>query len=282
MSVNSISPSSMMAVQPGGASPSLKNALSSTLDVASGLTLMMNSLLQNVLKSAQQQPGLGNPGLGNPGLGAPGIRPPGVGGPPQLGGLGGLLQSMTQLLSAVMPLMQALSGGLGANPNAMQFANQMPGAGMGIGPQLRPQMPMAYPTPMGMPQQFPTQMGMPGNGLMGVGPSLTNAFGAAGGALGGLAGGALGGPVGATLGSTLGGAAGTVAGTVLASELGMPTTGRPGANGFSVNTPVQIGGMSPQSALSWAITNGGPNVQASDIMQGMQLYSIFNTGNRMF
>lgn len=262
MSINSVSASSV-AAQPTGTSPSLKNALSSSLDVASSLTLMMNALLQNVLKSAQQQPGLGTPGMGAPGIGGP--TQPGA------NGLGGLLQSLTQLLSALTPLLQALTGGMGANPNAMQFANQLPGAGMGIGPQIRPQM----------PQQFPTQMGMPGNNLMGVGPSLPNALGAAGGTLGGLAGGAVAGPVGASVGSTLGSAAGTVAGTALASELGVPTTGMPGGL-TSVNTPAQFGGMSREAALGWAVMNGGPNMQANDITQGMNLYSIFNSGNRMF
>jgi len=245
MSINSI-PASSMVAQPTGTSPSIQNALSSSLDVASSLTLMMNALLQNVLKSAQQQPGLGaTPGLGTPGLGST-----------QSGGngLAGLLQSLTQLLSAVTPLLQALSGGMGANQPATQFASQLPGNGMGIGPQVRPAstMPMSTAT-------------------------LPSALGAAGQTLGTVAGGALGGPTGAAVGGALGGAAGTIAGTAINAELGVPAN-----NTFSANTPAQIGGMSRQSALAWAQANGGANMQASDITQGMNLYSIFNTGNRMF
>ena len=248
MSINSI-PASSMVAQPTGTSPSIQNALSSSLDVASSLTLMMNALLQNVLKSAQQQPGLGTtPGLGTPGLGTPGLGSTQSGG----NGLAGLLQGLTQLLSAVTPLLQALSGGMGANQPATQFASQLPGNGMGIGPQVRPTTTMPTST-------------------------LPTALGAAGQTLGTVAGGALGGPTGAAVGGALGGAAGTIAGTAINAELGVPAN-----NTFSANTPAQIGGMSRQSALAWAQANGGANMQASDITQGMNLYSIFNTGNRMF
>jgi len=67
--------------------------------------------------------------------------------------------------------------------------------------------------------------------------------------------------------------------------LGTPAYGaQPYSNltSFSVNSPAQFGNMTPQAALGWAQAYGGPNMQQSDIQQGMNLYSIFNSGSRMF
>lgn len=322
MSINSIQSSALNTAGAAGARPAIKEALTSTMDVASGLTMLMNALMQNMLKAAQQQPGVGAPagGAATP-LGANGMN-----------NLGGMLQGLTQLLSAIAPLLQALSaGGMGgAKPNAMQFANQLPGAGMGMGSSLPNSLGAAggalgsavgaaaggpaggalggalgnaagVAAGLGLDAARPqmTVLGgsasRPGLNLgaetfvrpqvpaMGANPSLPNALGAAGGALGSAAGGALGGPTGAAVGGAVGQAAGTVAGVALANEMGVPTTARPGFNAGKITPEMPIGsGMSSESALAWAVANGGQNLTTADIKQGMNLYNIFNGGQRAY
>lgn len=247
MSVNSIStqPVNLTAAQPR--SPAL-NALSSTLDVASQMTQLMNSVLMNVLRSAQQAPSMGTPGLGTPGLGTPGLGGPGqVPGSNGLGGIAGLLQSFAGLLQSVAPLLQALSGNnFGANGPAQQLGNQFPGGGLGVGPA-----------------------------VSGLGGGLGNA----GAQIGSAIGGAVGGVPGAQLGASIGNVAGTAAGVALGAN------GVNGLNnGFVPVATVGIGSgvMTTDAARAWALANGGANQTASDIQQGMNLYSIFNTGDRMF
>jgi len=172
----------------------------------------------------------------------------------QLGGLGnspvaGLLQSVVQLLQSVGPLLQALGNRLQSNQPALQLGNQLQGA-TGYGNQFPGGNLTAFnfntPPQFGNPTQFsnPAQFGNPAQ---------------------------LGNP--AQFGTPV--------------QLGMPVQyGTPVQYGnptsFSVNSPAQFGNLSRESALNWAQTYGGPNMQQSDVTQGMNLYSIFNSGNRMF
>jgi hypothetical protein len=181
----------------------------------------------------------------------------------QLGGLGnnqvaGLLQSMVQLLQSVAPLLQALSSRLQSNLPALQLGNQLQGAA-GYGNQFpggnltsfnfNPSAQFGNPTQFGSPAQFgnPAQFGTPVLGM----PAQ---FGT------------------------------PVLGTP--AQFGTPVMGMPVQFGtpapFSVNASAQFGNLTPQAALSWAQAYGGPNMQQSDIQQGMNLYSVFNTGSRMF
>lgn len=250
MSITSVqNPAALSVAQPR--SPAL-TALSSGLDVASQMTQLMNSLLMNVLRSAQQAPSFGMPGVGAPGLGAPGLGGPGQlpGANGGMNGLAGLLQSFAGLLQSITPLLQALSGaGFGANRPAQQIGNQFPGGGLGVGPAI--------------------------SGLGGLG--APGGLGNAGAQIGAAVGGAIAGAPGAQIGAAIGGAAGTAAGAALG--------GTPGVNtGFTPVATVGIGNgsMTADAARSWALANGGRNQTVDDIRQGMNLYSIFNSGDRMF
>lgn len=297
MSINNVS-NNTLALQANGAAranASVNTALSSGLDAASSITQLMSLLLMNMLRSAQQVPQAGiTPGLGGPG-GAQGGN-----------GMLGLLQSLVQLMQAIAPLMQALGNGNmgGANRPAGQLAGQFPGGGLGVGPQL--------PAGGGVATGIP--VGMPVGGGLGVGPQVS-ASGSAAGSIGigvpvgtpvltagvPLAGGGLGvGPAVSASGSANGSAvlstplgnlsiAGGVSGGVNA---GVPGIGIPvGAGGVATGIPIAAsptlmltpqGGVTPQAALTWAQTYGGPNLQTQDLMQGMNLYSLFTSGRKMF
>ena len=259
MSINNVS-NNTLALQANGAAranASVNTALSSGLDAASSITQLMSLLLMNMLRSAQQVPQAGiTPGLGGPG-GAQGGN-----------GMLGLLQSLVQLMQAIAPLMQALGNGNmgGANRPAGQLAGQFPCGGLGVGQQL--------PAGGGVATGIP--VGLPVGGGLGVGPQVS-ASGSAAGSIG----------INSPLGNLTiaGGANGSV-------SAGVPGIGIPvGAGGVSTGIPISAsptlmltpqGGVTPQAALTWAQTYGGPNLQTQDLMQGMNLYSLFTSGRKMF
>jgi hypothetical protein len=270
------------------------NAIASSLDAASQMTQLMNGLLMNLLRSAQQATaGQGNPSIGGPsqqsGLGGLGA----LGG---AGGLGGLLQSFAQLLQSMTPLLQALgNGGLGANKPATQLAG---GLGGGLGA-----------TPLA---QAGGQLGAVAGGALGGAPGaqLGSAIGAAAGnALAGATGlptspvgqpvvglganplaqagsqigAAVGNAIAGAPGAQVGAAVGAAAGTALGVTTGTPVAANPGYTSNAVNTSAVLGNMTPDAARQWALANGGENMTAKDVNQGVALYSIFNTGsNKVF
>lgn len=249
MSISSVTGQSMGIKLPSS-SPAM-NAVATGLDVASQMTQLMNALLMNLLRSSQQaSPGMGNPAAGpaqRPGMGGLGGLG-GAGGAGGLGGLGGLLQGMAELLQSLTPLLKALSsGGMGANGPASQLAGQLPGGGMGVGPAI---------------------------GGLGNSPLAR-----AGGQLGSVVGHAVGGPQGAQVGGAMGSAAGTALTALKGADLPPTSTLTPVTmTTNAVNTSAVLGNMTPQAARQWALANGGDNMTANDVKQGMQLYNIFNTG----
>jgi hypothetical protein len=297
VSISAVSQTSPAFNIPQGSST--LNAIASSLDAASQMTQMMNALLMNLLRSAQQaNNAFGNPAAGGapqqPGLGGLGALggAGGAGGAGGLGGLGGLLQSFGQLLQAMTPLLQALgNGGLGANRPATQLANGLTG-GLGTSPlgQAGSQFGAAAGNVLGGApgaQLGSILGGAAGNALAGAAGLPTTPVGAnplvnAGSQIGALVGNALGGAPGAQLGAQLGATAGAAASGALAAA-GVPTTVTPGFTPNSVNTPAMFGNMTPEAARAWALANGGENMTAKDVNQGVALYSIFNTGsNRVF
>jgi len=224
--------------------PGLGQTIQSGLTLTSGMASLGSMLLQSLQSGAS---------VANPQTSALG-QPNGLGNSP----IAGLLQSVVQLLQAVTPLLQALGNRMQPNQTAMQFSNQLGG----------------FNNPMLGNQQFGNPaLGTPAYGAQPYG-NLT-AFGANSPAQFGNP--ALGTPA---YGSP-------VLGTPAYGNpaLGTPAYGAQPYNtltSFSVNSPAQFGNMTPQAALGWAQTYGGPNMQQSDIQQGMNLYSIFNSGSRMF
>lgn len=282
MSISAVSQNSQ-ALNIANRSPAL-NAIASSLDAASQMTQLMNSLLMNLLRSAQQATaGQGNPSIGGPGqqpgLGALGGAG-GAGGAGGLGGLGGLLQSFAQLLQSMTPLLQALgNSGLGANRPASQLANGL-GGGLGGSPlgQAGGQLGAAAGNAFGGAPgaQLGGAIGAAaGNALAGAAglPLGANPLAQAGSQIGAAVGNAIGGAPGAQVGAAVGAAAGT------ALAAGVPTAATPGYTSNAVNTSATLGNMTPDAARAWALANGGENMTAKDVNQGVALYSIFNTGN---
>lgn len=231
--------------------PSITSALSNTLDTASALTQFASTLLQNLLQARQQQNG-GIPGTTPSVGGTPGTTPsvggtPGTTGTQGLGqnGLGGLMQSLMELMQALQPLMQALGNSTGgANPMANNVANQLGGGG---------QTSFGQAYGVGNPTQpFPSQ------------PAYQSFAQNQG--------------VGTFYQPT--------------QSAGYPQTFQPvyqtqqvptmPYDSFSVNAPAMLGVNNQTSALQWAQMYGGANQTQADLQQGMNLYSIFNTGSRMF
>lgn len=261
------------------------NAIASSLDAASQMTQLMNGLLMNLLRSAQQATaGQGNPSVGGPaqsGLGGLG----GAGGAGGLGGLGGLLQSFAQLLQSMTPLLQALgNGGLGANGPASQLAGGL-GGGLGATPlaQAGGQLGAAAGHALGGAPgaQVGSAIGAAaGNALAGaVGHPATPLAAAPLAQAGSQIGAAVGNAIAGAPGAQVGAAVGAAAGTALGAATGTPTAATPGFTTNAVNTSATLGNMTPDAARQWALANGGENMTAKDVNQGMALYSIFNTGN---
>lgn len=229
--------------------PSITSALSNTLDTASALTQFASTLLQNLLQARQQQNG-GIPGT-TPSVGGT----PGTTGTQGLGqnGLGGLMQSLMELMQALQPLMQALGNRTGgANPMANNVANQLGGGGQtsfgqayGVGNPTQP-----------FPFQPAYQSFAQNQGIGSFQPTQSAGF------------------------------------PQTFQSAGYPQTFQPvyqtqqvptmPYDSFSVNAPAMLGVNNQTSALQWAQMYGGANQTQSDLQQGMNLYSIFNTGSRMF
>lgn len=229
--------------------PSITSALSNTLDTASALTQFASTLLQNLLQARQQQNG-GIPGT-TPSVGGT----PGTTGTQGLGqnGLGGLMQSLMELMQALQPLMQALGNRMGgANPMANNVANQLGGGGQtsfgqayGVGNPTQP-----------FPFQPAYQSFAQNQGIGAFQPTQSAGF------------------------------------PQTFQSAGYPQTFQPvyqtqqvptmPYDSFSVNAPAMLGVNNQTSALQWAQMYGGANQTQSDLQQGMNLYSIFNTGSRMF
>lgn len=327
MSINSLN---SVALQPQVIDPSRAklNAVANTFDAMSDVATMIAQMAQNLAAAKAQlgaTPGAAGPQSMNP-----------------LGGIGALLQSASQLLTMLTPLLQALSNTLGgANLPANNLANQLPGNGLGVGPSI------ARPT-TGAPAQTPNTaaggtlgsaiggavggpagaavgqaagqlagaavdvacqaagpkpaLSVPGNGL-GVGPALprppvttpvptvapavTNATTAAGAAVGTAIGQAVGGAQGAIIGQQVGAAVGQVVGQAVTAGTAPTIAGTaPTIAGTSSVLPNQvigadIGANTQAAALAWARATGGPNLTQAELTQGMNLYSIFNNGQRM-
>ena len=290
MSITAVSQNSQ-ALNISHHSPAL-NAIASSLDAASQMTQLMNGLLMNLLRSAQQATaGQGNPSIGGPaqsGLGGLG----GAGGAGGLGGLGGLLQSFAQLLQSMTPLLQALgNGGLGANGPASQLAGGL-GGGLGASPlaQAGGQLGAVAGNALGGAPgaQLGSAIGAAaGNALAGAAGLPTSAVGhpatplgaaplaQAGSQIGAAVGNAIAGAPGAQVGAAVGAAAGTALGVAT----GTPAAATPGFTANAVNTSATLGNMTPDAARQWALANGGENMTAKDVQQGVALYSIFNTGS---
>jgi len=285
------------------------NSIANTFDAMSDVAALIAQMGQNLLAAKAQLPQM--PGASGA-SGAPGAA--GAGG---LGAIGALLQSATQMLTMLAPLLQALSNSLGgANQSAHGIANQLPGNGMGVGPSLaRPSAPLAQNPisaaagglggaiggavggPVGAavgnaagnlagtvlnaatrPQGNPAAFFNPAANAL-VPPTaagVTNAAAAAGGAVGAAVGNAVAGPQGAVLGQVIGQVIGQAAGGAAT-----PTPASLAAVPGKV-IGVDIGAGNQAAALAWAKANGGPTMTQADMTQGMNLYSIFNNGQRMF
>lgn len=232
----------------------LLQVLSSALEVGTQGTQLVNSLLMNLMRASQQAPSAAAPSTTS----AP--QPFNSG----LGAIGGLLQSFAGLLQSMAPLLQSLSGtnGFGTNAPAQK-----------IGVQLAP---VGLSTPL-------ASAGAAG-GVAAPG-GLSNA----GAQIGAAVGGALGGPAGAQIGAVIGSVAGGVAGTALSAATGNPAaagiagaTGLPNTGSPFTTIGIGSGAMTADAARAWALANGGVTQTAAETRQGMNLYSIFNSGNRMF
>ncbi|HEY9109047.1 MAG TPA: hypothetical protein VIN58_20395 [Roseateles sp.] len=262
-------------------SPAL-NAIASSLDAASQMTQLMNGLLMNLLRSAQQATaGQGNPSIGGPsqsGLG-------GLGGLGGAGGLGGLLQSFAQLLQSMTPLLQALgNGGLGANGPASQLAGGL-GGGLGASPLAQAGGQLGAAAGHALGGAPGAQVGgaigaAAGNALAGAVSHTATPPGAAPLAqAGSQIGAAVGNAVAGAPGAQVGAAVGAAAGAALGAATGTPAAATPTFTPNAVNTSATLGNMTPDAARQWALANGGDNMTAKDVQQGVALYSIFNTGS---
>ena len=317
MSISSVTGQSMGIKLPSS-SPAMNAVATGLDVASQMTQLMNALLMNLLRSSQQASPGMGNPTPGpaqRPGMGGLGGLG-GAGGAGGLGGLGGLLQGMAELLQSLTPLLKALSsGGMGANGPASQLAGQLPGGGMGVGPAIGGlgnsplaraggQLGSVVGHAVGGPQGAQvgssvgaavgkavdtTHMAVQKDGPTmvmgtGIGKPLTEAGARVGTAVGQAVGHAVGGAPGAQVGGALGGAVGAAAATALGATTApaaAPTMASAMPTGMAtnaVNTSAVLGNLTPQAARQWALANGGDNMTANDVKQGMQLYNIFNTG----
>jgi len=110
------------------------NLLTAGLGVATSATQLLTTLLGNQQNAATQWQGQWPAVPNNPSFGGTGFQPQ----PTGMNGFAGLMQAVAGVLQAMAPLLQMLGGGMGGmggNPMASQFANQLPGLMPGYGAQ---------------------------------------------------------------------------------------------------------------------------------------------------